>query len=296
MRPVLHSPIHWFGGKGRLVPWLLNFVPSHRYYLEVFGGGASLLFAKFPALFEVYNDLDAGLFSFFKVLRDPEKFKKFYQRIYLTPYSRREYQLARNWQCDDEIERACRWFVLARMSFSGRFNSGWSFEYKSISQNMPRFCSAWLSVIDHLPEIHQRIMRVQIDNLDWRDCLEKYDWGQEEFIYLDPPYLHSTRRAKRYACEMSDEEHRGLVDYLITHKRRVLLSGYDNETYRELESHGFRKYCIEVSCHAAGRTRQSGLLGKGATFKNGKNQRRKECVWINYELPKFRERSLFEVY
>ncbi len=290
MKRKLRSPIHWFGGKGQIVGWLLNFVPPHKYYLEVFGGGASLFFAKSPAPFEVYNDLDEGLFSFFKVLRNPNKFRRFYRRVRLTPYSRKEYYYARNkWRtCEDEIEKARMWYVVVRMSFGGDFENGsWGYALNCIRRNMPKVCSEWLSILDMLPAIERRVSRVQIENLDWKRCLEKYDWGyDEEFVYLDPPYLQSARRAGKYSHEMTDDDHKELVEYLLTHKRKVMLSGYDNEIYRELEFHGFQKYCKEVACRAVGRTRQSGLLGKGATFKNNKAQRRTECIWINYELPK----------
>jgi len=42
----LRSPIVWVGGKSMMVEKLLKYVPLHRIYVEVFGGGASLLFAK----------------------------------------------------------------------------------------------------------------------------------------------------------------------------------------------------------------------------------------------------------
>jgi hypothetical protein len=42
----LRSSIGWFGGKGMLVSRILRYVPEHRYYLEAFGSGASLLFAN----------------------------------------------------------------------------------------------------------------------------------------------------------------------------------------------------------------------------------------------------------
>lgn len=74
---MLRSPIKYFGGKGYVVRWLLQHVPKHEKYLEVFGGGASLLFAKPKAQFEVYNDVDENLFVFFSVLKDPQKFKEF---------------------------------------------------------------------------------------------------------------------------------------------------------------------------------------------------------------------------
>jgi len=45
----MHSPVYWFGGKGNMTAKL----PLHRTYVEAFGGGASLLFAKPPMHTEI---------------------------------------------------------------------------------------------------------------------------------------------------------------------------------------------------------------------------------------------------
>lgn len=90
----LRSPITWVGGKGLMVGKLLKLLPPHRHYVEVFGGGASLLSAKGPAGgVEVYNDIDAGLVHFFRTLRDPKLFWEFYVKAISTPYSRLEHNI-----------------------------------------------------------------------------------------------------------------------------------------------------------------------------------------------------------
>lgn len=58
MSKRLRSPIVWFGGKGHIVNKLLPLIPSHKIYVEPFGGGANLLIAKEPSPVEIYNDLD----------------------------------------------------------------------------------------------------------------------------------------------------------------------------------------------------------------------------------------------
>lgn len=57
----MRSPIWWFGGKGNMVAKLLPLIPPHRTYVEPYGGGASLLFAKNPSPVEVYNDLNQAV-------------------------------------------------------------------------------------------------------------------------------------------------------------------------------------------------------------------------------------------
>jgi len=82
-------------------------IPQHHTYVEVFGGGASLLFAKEPSPVEVYNDIWSDVVNFFRVLWDEEKFKRFYYFDINNPYSREEF----NWckkhynEAKDDIEK-----------------------------------------------------------------------------------------------------------------------------------------------------------------------------------------------
>ena len=276
----LRSPIWWFGGKGNMIGKLLKLIPPHKIYVEVFGGGGSLLFAKKPSPVEVYNDIDSGLVNFFRVLRDPEKFERFHKLVSLTPYSREEYYFCRDtWKdCEDEIERAYKWFVVARMSFSGDFGEGgWSYTISATSKNMASACSRWLSVIEDLPQIHQRIMRVQIDHKDFKGVFPTYD-TPETLFYCDPPYVLNTRKGVRYQYEMSLKDHEDLVKILLGLKGMVLLSGYKHPVYDPLERAGWKRIDYETACHAAGRTRLTGILGEGSAREK---QPRTESVWIS---------------
>lgn len=164
----MHSPIQWFGGKGRMVRKLLPLIPSHHTYVEIFGGGASLLFAKKPSAVEIYNDLDSGLTNFFRMLRDPDQSARFYHLACLTPYSRIEFNACReNWKKEtDPAIRAYKWFVVARQSFSGAFGTGWSSATNSSRRGMAMSCSKWLSTLRLLPDIAERMLTIQIEQQD----------------------------------------------------------------------------------------------------------------------------------
>lgn len=156
---------------------LMKLMPRHDYYVEVFGGGASLLFAKPPVKVETYNDLDGSLVEFFRVLRDPQDYERFQRLVEATPYSRAEYYYCRDhWQdSDDRVERVRRWYVAARQSFSGIWGRSWGFVLEASYRGMSGTTSGWLSTIDRLPEIHARLMRVQIECNDWRKVLAIYN-------------------------------------------------------------------------------------------------------------------------
>lgn len=272
----LRSPIRYFGGKCNFVSKLLDFIPPHKIYVEVFGGGASLLFAKKPSPIEVYNDIDSNIVNLFRVLRDKEKFEEFYRLACLTPYSREEYKYCKvNLDnCNDDIERAWMFYVLARQCFGGSINSGWGFAVARSYRGMAEACSKWLSAVENLPAIHQRIMRVQIENDDFRKIIPRYD-TEETFFYIDPPYVPDTRKSGKYKHEMTVEDHRDLVNLLLNVKGKVLLSGYKHEVYKPLEDAGWDRYEFETACHAVGRTRQTGILGEGSAKAK---QPRTECL------------------
>ena len=137
--------------------------------------------------------------------------------------------------------------------------------------------SSWLSAIDRLPEIHARLQRVQIECYDWRKILDIYDAPQTCF-YLDPPYIHSTRRAGSYRFEMSDDDHRELVSRLLDVQGMVLLSGYYHDIYAPLEDAGWGRVEWKQHCYATARTRDTGFQGAGST---GERQMRTENVWRN---------------
>jgi DNA adenine methylase len=121
MQRQLKSPLKWYGGKTRLTGKLIPLIPEHETYVEVFGGSAALLFAKDRSKLEVINDVHSGLVNFYRVLRDPERSIRLKELLDLTPFSREEFLSCRDtWRdCDDEVEKAYRWFVMMRQSYGG---------------------------------------------------------------------------------------------------------------------------------------------------------------------------------
>jgi DNA adenine methylase len=278
MSSKLRSPIWWFGGKGNMVAKLLKYVPCHHTYVEVFGGGASLLMRKPPAPVEVYNDIDSRLVNLFRVLRDPDQCAELQRRLVLTPYSRQEYREARTIIEGDAVTLAHAFYTEIRQSFSG--HNGWSYSVTMSRRGMVSTSSKWLSTIDMLPDIHDRLFRCQIEHDDFRRIIPRYD-TPNTFFYLDPPYIAATRRSGGYNHEMTDADHSDLVDIVSNAKGMVLLSGYLHPVYEALECIGWRRDDYVTACHAAAKTRPTGIQGKGVSMAK---QPRTESLWLNPQL------------
>lgn len=258
----MKGPLRWPGGKGKMANRLLRYIPYHTVYVEPFGGGASLLFAKVvPKMnwyLEVYNDIHQGAVSLFRVLRDEAKFKIFLRKVYFTLHSRVEYHYCRDtWEsCEDEVEMAYRFYVASRQGFPGRNHSktGWAYDkkFKGIR---------WLSAVTKLPEIHERMLDVQVDCLDYKLILEKYD-SPTTFFYCDPPYVGSEGS---YGMQFNHEE---LLLHITRLQGKVMLSNYRNDLYNILDEVGWVSIDVANSAYS-----------KHVNVA----YRRSETIWMNYE-------------
>lgn len=231
----MNSPIKYYGGKSYMTDILKKYFPSsYDIYIEGFGGGASLLFSKDPDGVEIYNDLGENVYSLFKVLSDKEMFKRMKERLELTPYSaqlRDEYKVLLKEDTLSIEDRAYYFIYVNRTSFNGV--GGFSFN-NCVRRNMSKSVSDYLSMIDKLPDIHNRLSRVLIEHRDIFDLIDKYD-EENTFMYLDPPYVWDTRSSTTaYECEMSNSDHEKFVDRLLNCKCKVLVSGYDHPIYDKL--------------------------------------------------------------
>ena len=282
----MNTPVSYFGGKMKLAKWIISHFPPHKRYIEVFGGGAAVLFAKDPSPFELYNDLDHNLFNFFQVLSNPMFYKDFERIIFLTPYSRELYYKARGklksisvtealaFLGFEKVQRAVDFFITVRQCMSGDINGGWKFT-KDIRNNCAGGVGRWLSAVNRLPEAAERLIRVQIENQHFRKLIPNYD-DPETLFYLDPPYTNSERKSGGYKCEMTEEDHEELIEILHCIQGTAVLSGYSNKTYKSLETDGWKLKTKKTICSAAVRSRKSKLQGKGS----GRRQSRVECLWI----------------
>ncbi len=253
---MTEAPFPWWGGKRWLAPKIVELMPPHDTYVEVFGGSGAVLFYKTPAELEVYNDINGSLVNFMRVLRErPEDLQ---QALTLTPYARDELEACRSDDGADDLERARRFYVRVYGSFGGQEGAGWSFNVEARVK-----VDAFANAVDRLHTCAQRLRRVQVDSLDWRDCLKTYDRSTTCF-YLDPPYVLDTRTGgKAYLHEMTDRDHRDFVVACAELKGDAVISGYEHPIYEPLVEAGYELHRIDTV----------------ARVRSAQAVPRTECIW-----------------
>ncbi len=222
-----------------------------------------------PCPVETYNDMDGEVVNFFRVLRTEKD--RLVEAIGLTPFSREEFALA--CEIDPELEpleRARRFYVRARQVRTGLAQKAslgrWANCKQTSRAGMSGVISRWLGAVEALPEIADRLLRVQIENRPAIDVIHLYD-SPKTLFYCDPPYVHETRGdSKAYGYEMTDREYIALAKVLNAAKGTVAISNYQ----------------CDLMDHLYPPPKWRKVVGPDRTIHSTKGTRA-EIVWTNYD-------------
>lgn len=274
MRAIFRYP----GSKWSIADWIIAHFPEDyekMVYLEPFVGSGAVFFNKAPGSVETINDLDSNIVNLFFVLREqPDELKRV---LSLTPYSREEYDRAFE-PCEDPLEKARRYMVKTTQAIgaklSGSSKCGWR-NHKQMK--IGGTACKWGGITDTIDAAAARLRGdtthlVQIEHMDALRLIERYD-HPDVLMYLDPPYLRSSRKSGAlYAIEMDMVGQKQLLSLITQSRAKIIISGYENDLYNDTLV-GWNKDS----------TMSQTTSTKMAT----------ETIWMNYPQP-MRQISFFE--
>lgn len=234
MTKLPKSPLRYPGGKSRALKQILPLIPANiSEFREPFVGGGSVFFAirgLFQSRIKSYwiNDLNYDLYCFWKQVRDnaPDLVETLAKtRVTATDghalfeeLTQAKDELSRDRDMLCEFQRAVRFFILNRITFSGVVDSGGY----SQSAYEKRFTD---SSIERVKNICPHLSGVKITNGDYIDAV--FQEGDGVFIFLDPPYwkatesrlygvrgtLHTAFDHEQFAKNMRRCPHKWLITY-----------------------------------------------------------------------------------
>ncbi|MHA1269480.1 MAG: DNA adenine methylase [Candidatus Helarchaeota archaeon] len=249
---MIKSPLRYPGGKSRAIKYILPLIPKFKEFREPFVGGGSVFIAVKqqlnPNATYRINDLNYDLFCFWKVAKEDcsnlvnEVFKiknefKDGKELY--------YYFIEN-EFETEFEKAIRFFILNRITFSGTVDSG-GYSKQSFEKRFTK------SSIVRLKSIQLILENVFITNYTYTKIIEKD--GDDVFIFCDPPYLktiksrlygkkgylHLQFNHEEFAMNMKKCPHKWLITLDDSPKIRELFSGFANFYEWELQ-YGMNNY------------------------------------------------------
>ncbi|MEH2080230.1 MAG: DNA adenine methylase [Nostoc sp.] len=228
---MIKSPLRYPGGKSKAINQIVEYLPeSFSEFREPFVGGGSVFIyfrQKFPDLKIWINDLNRELFLFWKFAQsDIVQLVKEIRHIKVK-YTDGKLLFLELTSVDvstlSDLERAIRFFVLNRITFSGTVESG-GFSQEAFHK---RFTDSSIERLEKLENILSK--NVQITNLDYSYLLKSE--GKDVFLFLDPPYFIATK-SKLYGKDgylHTSFEHQRFAELLQQCHHRWLIT-YDNST------------------------------------------------------------------
>jgi DNA adenine methylase len=229
----LVSPIGWLGGKSRMRKYICQLIPKHDVYVELFAGGAWVLFAKSAdtSLVEVINDRNDALVNFWRCLRDHRL--ELIDKLRFRLLSQRDFYRVRDRKTVEnmsEIDRAAEFYWTIKMSFGSKQGHRSWFGYAKKGGTKPLF-NLKDHVLSTLEAAQARLAEVYIFNEDFEAVMDRFD-SSKTFFYADPPY---------YGCETAYDvdfsgHHDRLAERLRTVKGSFCLSYNDHAEVRRLYS------------------------------------------------------------
>lgn len=229
----MKSVLSYQGGKSRLAATIIKKIPKHTCYVEPFCGACWVLFTKEPSKSEVINDRDSELITFWRVLQNHlEEFLRYYKWS-VTSREIFEIEKRKDPATLTDIQRAARYFYLQRHAFGGRVE-GRTFGTATTSGGPLHLTD----MEERLLEIHWRMKRVFIENMDACECIRRYDRAHT-FFYIDPPYYETVG----YTTPFGPEQFEQLRIALDGIKGKFLLSLNDHPEVRRI----FKEFNIETT-------------------------------------------------
>ena len=206
---------------------LFERAPGVDAFVEVFGGSGVASYAvakelrrKFKVV--IYNDIDEELVNFFRVLR--EKPHELVRLLALIPYARGErercYLLAETGEIRrlSDVERAAAWFLLLRLSVNAIAVSPSAFRTSAVRD----VAGQLNNVVAAIPEFAKVWKRVQVEKLDFRKCIERFDTPRTLF-YCDPPHLPLGHRRELYRYGFTVKDMHDLIKLLSRVRGKFIL-------------------------------------------------------------------------
>lgn len=264
----MKPPLAYYGAKVTIAERIVALLPDHDHYVEPFAGSLAVLLAKKPSRMETVNDLDGDLMTFWRALRDrPAELERV---CALTPHARAEHAAAYEPvpvdHPDRQLEVARRVWVLLSQGRAGTMRkTGWRFyiDPAGSSTSMPGYLDGY---VNRMAAAAERLARVSLEARPALDVIAAYGAQPDVLLYVDPPYLGSTRY-RNYRHEMGAEaDHRALAAHLEACRATVVLSGYHSPLYDDLYAAWDRREIATATGQAAQWSARTEVLWSNRPF------------------------------
>jgi DNA adenine methylase Dam len=238
---MIRSPFFYVGDKYKIFPQIKKHFPTeiNNYYEPFLGGGSS--FINVNAKNYILNDLDKYIISLHKLLINssdkqdmffckikeiedkynlsasyrqdivPKNLKKEYKKTYYSKFNKNSYISLRD-DFNHNQKQLYKLYLLLIYGFNRmlRFNKEGMFNLPvgnvDFNKNVVKALENYFGFVNNA--------KIRLNNDDYYRFLLKQEFDENDFIYLDPPYLISNSEYNKYWTEVQEKQLLFLLDKL----------------------------------------------------------------------------------
>lgn len=271
---VIRSPLFYTGDKYKLIPELKNYFPKNiDKFIEPFvGGGSVFLNVEANKFYE--NDIDKNIISIHRYLSSfsnsedllnilfakideykfscscngknvPRELKEKYIKTYFAKYNNDFYKQLKEKYNNSERTDIADLYLLLIYGFNRmlRFNQKGDFNLPvgnvDFNQNVYDALVNYVNLTN--------IKNPNWSNKDYKDFLYGISFAEDDFIYLDPPYLITSSEYNKYWKQDDDFELFRLLDIFSNQGVRFAMSNVIN--YKGKENVELLKWAKKYNMH-----------------------------------------------
>jgi DNA adenine methylase len=261
------SPFFYVGDKFNLLPEILQYFPKKiNRFIEPFTGGGSV-FMNVDAEEYLLNDIDTNIVNLHKFLlkssENKEKFfsdvleiinqyklsksyledivpnylKKKWKKTYFAHFNKTKYNLLKKDYNSSKEKSMLKLYTLLIYGFNRilRFNSKGEFNLPvgnvDFNNNVVKAINDYFSLV--------KTKEITWNNLDFKDFFSNISYKENDFVYLDPPYLISFSEYNKLWNETTEKELLAILDKLNEKGIKFAISnivsykGRENKIFKE---------------------------------------------------------------
>jgi len=272
---IYRSPLFYVGDKYKIINEIKKRFPKIiNRFIEPFVGGGSV-FLNIDANEYLLNDIDSNVINIHKFLcsyinreneffdlifniieqynlsfslkKDivPEELKLKYRKTYFAHFNKENYNRLKEDYNSSNAKNVAELYVLLIYGFNRmlRFNGNGNFNVPV--GNVDFNNNTYQALKDYFRIVRER--KIIWYNLDYKDFLLLIDYNNDDFIYLDPPYLITFSEYNKLWNEKSEIELLNLLDDFNNKNIKFAIS---NVTYyKGKENHIFNKWASKYNVY-----------------------------------------------
>lgn len=302
MKKVIRSPFFYVGDKYKIINQIKEYMPANieNYYEPFVGGGSSFL--NIEAKNYILNDISTKVIELHNFLNNnsckelkiidkiidkikknnlscsfigltvPENLKKEFKKTYYAKYNKEAYTLLKNEYNKGECTDSLLLYILLIYGFNHmiRFNKKGEFNLPvgNVDFNKNVF-EALKNYIEFSLE-----KSIRFENKDFISFMKDKKLKENDFVYLDPPYLIS---ASEYNKLWNDEKEKELYNFLDELDSKNVKFGISNLlTHKGQENSYLKNWMGKYNVYEI----NSNYISK---FDNSKKVDSREVYITNYE-------------